>query len=223
MADSGPYLVGIQVGRVRTLDALGDDGRAAPFRSAIVKEAVKGDVAVGPLGLTGDEHASPQFHGGPDKAVLVYCHEHYETWSRDWIPGAGPGGFGENLTISGLDETRVAIGDRLRIGTVELEVTEPRGPCSKLGRRWNRPDLVAEVLRTARPGWYCRVINPGILRAGQVVEHRSGPHAAHTVERIFRITHPAAGAPRHPAPRDLLDWPGLSASLRRSLMKKPGA
>ncbi len=116
--------------------------------TGIFKKPVQGHVPVKRLNLTGDKQADLSVHGGPDKAVYAYPAEHYAYWRRE-LPDRDLtwGTFGENLTTEGLHESSVHIGDRFRIGTVELLVTQPRLPCYKLGIRFERPDMVKRFLR----------------------------------------------------------------------------
>jgi MOSC domain-containing protein YiiM len=141
-------------------------------RTSIWKAPVAGRVAVRRTNLAGDEQSDLRVHGGIEKAVYVYPHEHYAFWRRE-LPGMelGLGNFGENLTSEGLLESKVSIGDRLRIGSAELQVTQPRVPCFKLGLRFGRPDLVKRFLRAGRSGFYLAVLREGELGAGDAIEH----------------------------------------------------
>ena len=98
----------------------------------------------------------------------MYAGDHYPRWRSEW-GGAelGPGAFGENLTVSGLSEDGVCIGDVLELGQVRLQVTQTRQPCATLARRHRRPDLIQEVIDTGRSGWYLRVVGEGVVEAGQ--------------------------------------------------------
>jgi MOSC domain-containing protein YiiM len=145
--------------------------RGERVRTSIWKAPVAGRVAVGPTNLAGDAQSDLSVHGGVEKAVYVYPHEHYEFWRAE-LPGVelGHGQFGENLTSQGLLEDEIAIGDRLRIGSAEFRVTQPRVPCFKLGIRFGRPDLVKRFLRSGRSGFYLAVLREGELGAGDAIE-----------------------------------------------------
>ena len=110
-------------------------------------------------------------HGGPEKAVYAYPTEHYAYWHEE-LPGVPLpwGAFGENLSIEGLLEPAIRVGDVLRIGTVELVVTQPRMPCFKLNLRFQRSDMVKRFLRSCRTGFYFAVIKEGELEAGDAIE-----------------------------------------------------
>jgi MOSC domain-containing protein YiiM len=161
MADSSPRLVSVQRGRVRDL---------GNWTTAFLKEPVLGPVWVESRGVQGDQHADPRFHGGLEKAVLAYSAEHYPAWRAELgLPDMPFGAFAENLTIAGLDETSVRLGDVFDIGEARLQVTQPRGPCVKIARHWERRDLTARVVRTGRTGWYLRVLIEGHVEPGDPV------------------------------------------------------
>jgi MOSC domain-containing protein YiiM len=140
-------------------------------RTGIFKEPVAGPVALRKLNLDGDQQADLTVHGGPDKAVYAYPSEHYAYWREQFPEINLPWGmFGENLTIEGLAEEQVSIGQRFRIGTTELMVTEPRLPCYKLGLRFGRNDIIKRFLASRRTGFYFRVVGEGMLSAGDTIE-----------------------------------------------------
>jgi len=160
-------------------------GRAV--RTGIFKDPVEGRVAVRALNLDGDRQADLTVHGGVSKAVYVYPSEHYAYW-REELPGVElPWGmFGENLTTEGLLEGAVGIGDRFRIGSAQVVVTEPRMPCYKLGLRFRRDDVIKRFLASRRTGFYLAVLNEGEVEAGDRVERLSrDPHGV----TVADITH----------------------------------
>ncbi|MBX3444194.1 MAG: MOSC domain-containing protein [Planctomyces sp.] len=210
-------LVSVQVGAVQTLGAYDAvDPFEKRWTTGIFKQSVAGDVAVHRLGLEGDGQADPRFHGGPDKAVLAYSADHFPEWSDRLGPEPVTGGaFGENLTISGLIEDQVCIGDECRIGDVVLQVTQPRQPCSKLARRWRQRDLPKWVIASGRTGWYFRVLQEGVLRAGLPVERIARPHPDWTITAANRVMY----AKRLPAEdiRPLIALPELSQAWKDEL------
>ncbi|MBC7965972.1 MAG: MOSC domain-containing protein [Fuerstia sp.] len=162
-------ILSIQVGRPQQFDVEG--APAESWTSAIRKTAVSGAVHLGRTGLAGDEQADPVHHGGPDKAVLAYAAKHYETWNAEFPDLNFPaGGFGENLTVAGIDESGGCIGDTFRIGDCLLQISQPRQPCWKLSRRWNFPQLAVLVQQNGRTGWYHRVLQEGVIEAGMALE-----------------------------------------------------
>ena len=159
-------ILSVNVGRPREVEWRGEK-----VRTSIWKAPVAGRVAVRRTNLAGDEQSDLSVHGGPEKAVYVYPSEHYPFWRAE-LPGTelGFGQFGENLTSEGLLESELAIGDRLRIGSAEFQVTQPRVPCFKLGIRFGRPEFVKSFLRAGRSGFYLAVLREGELAAGDTVE-----------------------------------------------------
>jgi len=159
-------ILSVNVGRPREVEWRGEI-----VRTSIWKAPVAGRIALRGVNLAGDEQSDLRVHGGAEKAVYVYPSEHYPFW-RSELPGMeiGFGQFGENLTSEGLLESEVSIGDRLRIGSAELQVTQPRVPCYKLGIRFGRPEMVKRFLRAGRSGFYLSVVREGEIGAGDAVE-----------------------------------------------------
>ncbi|MFY3739960.1 MAG: MOSC domain-containing protein YiiM [Candidatus Nitrosomirales archaeon] len=156
--------------------------------TGIFKEPVKGRVMLRRLNIDGDKQADLSVHGGADKAVYVYPKEHYEYW-RQKLPNMKlPWGmFGENFTTEGLMEDKVKIGDRFRIGTAELKVTQPRLPCYKLGIKFGRADMVKRFLASGRTGFYLAVLREGMVGAGDTIELISQGKSNATVADIVRL------------------------------------
>jgi len=148
--------------------------------SAIRKRARAGRIAVGPLGLDGDEQADPSVHGGLSKAVYAYPQEHYAVWAamrrQAQVDGElQPGDLGENLTITGLPETRAWIGDVLRFPDCEFIVSEPRQPCFKLAAHLGFPHAVKMMAQSGYCGFYLAVKREGSVAAGEAFELIPGP------------------------------------------------
>ncbi len=139
--------------------------------TAIFKEPIKGRAQLRTLNFDGDRQADLKVHGGVDKAVYAYPAEHYDYW-RDELPGiALPWGmFGENLTVEGMFENELNIGDRFRVGAAELVVTQPRMPCYKLAARFDRDDIIKRFLDSGRTGFYFAVVSEGEVGAGDPIE-----------------------------------------------------
>jgi MOSC domain-containing protein YiiM len=146
------------------------------IESAIVKAPVEGPVAVRGVNLEGDDQADRSVHGGPDQAVYAYASEDIVFWSDVTGLDLDAGAFGENLTTAGIDVSGARIGERWRIGTVELRVTGPRIPCFKLEARIGVRGFQKQFLHAGRPGAYFAIAEEGELRAGDAVEvvHRPG-------------------------------------------------
>lgn len=147
------------VGRPAVLGSLG--GR--PVLSGFVKQQVtSSEVELTRENLDGDQQADLTVHGGPDKAVYVYPGEHYPAWNADGFP-LSVGEVGENVSLRGADESQVRLGDRWAWGTAELQVSQPRSPCYKLGMRVGRKEIIPAMLTSGRCGWYLRVLRPGLV------------------------------------------------------------
>ncbi len=176
-------LISVNVGLPRDVE-----WRGRTVTTGIFKSPVKGRVRVRTLNLDGDRQADLSVHGGPDKAVYAYPAEHYEYWRQE-LPGVDlpPGSFGENLTTEGLQETEVRIGDRYRVGSTVVKVTQPRMPCSKLGVKFGRDDMVKRFLASERTGFYFAVVQEGDVAAGDAIEPlERAPHEV-TVSEITRL------------------------------------
>jgi MOSC domain-containing protein YiiM len=159
-----------------------------PVSTGIFKEPVAGRVMMRTLNLDGDRQADLSVHGGPEKAVYVYPSEHYEFWKRELPEMELPWGiFGENLTTTGLFETEVNIGDKFRVGTAEVMVTQPRMPCYKLGIRFGRVDIIKRFLVSERSGFYLSVLKEGEVRAGDEFELLEKSRSSVTVVDITRL------------------------------------
>ena len=143
-------LISTNVGLPRIVTFNGD-----PVSTGIFKEPVAGRVMLRTLNLDGDRQADLSVHGGRSKAVYLYPSEHYDYWKRE-LPGMNlPWGmFGENFTSAGLLESEINIGDRFRVGSAVVIVTEPRMPCYKLGIKFGRSDIVKKFLASGRTGFY---------------------------------------------------------------------
>jgi MOSC domain-containing protein YiiM len=168
-------IVGVQVGRIQPLQA---GGRSV--MSGIRKHPVAGRVGVHSLGLTGDEQADLTVHGGPTKAIYAYPLEHYEFWRASQLalglPAELPyGSLGENLTIIGVSEESLYVGDILHLPDCQLRVTQPRAPCYKFNAVMGDPKAGAKMLRSGWSGFYLAVDRPGSLAAGESFEVRPGP------------------------------------------------
>ena len=197
-------------------------GQVRPFRgddepSAIGKLPVADTVAIGPMGLAGDEQADRTVHGGIDKAIHHYPADHYDWW-RGYLGDAplldAPGAFGENISTAGLDETNVFLGDRFRLGTALVEVSQARQPCWKLDHRFGTKGVMAQVVKTRRTGWYYRVLEPGLVRAGDALGLVERPHPEWPLESLFALLIGGEAKARPADLRALRDVPVLAETWK---------
>ncbi len=180
--------------------------RERTVRTGVWKEPVVGRRMVRRLNVDGDGQADLKGHGGEQRAVLVYQLESYRHWERELGRSEFPyGQFGENFTVDGLSDGEVCIGDRYRIGDASFEVTQPRVTCYRVGLRMDEPRMAALLVSHARPGFYLRVLEEGLVGAGdEIVKIADGPermsvadinallylpgHRAEDLQRALRIS-----------------------------------
>jgi MOSC domain-containing protein YiiM len=187
-------LVSINVGRPVQLSVR----RGRPLMSAIGKAPVDRRVRVAGVNVEGDDQADRRVHGGPEKAVYAYASEDTAWWSQELGRELGPGTFGENLTTAGVDVSGAVIGEVWRIGTVVLQVAQPRFPCAKLGLRFGDIGMVKRFGEANRPGTYLRILTEGELGAGDRVDISERPSHGVTIAQVARAV--------------LLDEAGLAAA-----------
>jgi MOSC domain-containing protein YiiM len=174
-------LLSVQTGRVAPL---GPD--AVP--SAFVKTARRDAVAVTPLGLQGDEQADLDAHGGPEKAVYGYANAHYPAWAKLFPALTFTGGaMGENLTIAGLEEKDICVGDVHSIGSSLLQVCQPRQPCFKFALRHGNKLLPKAMVKNGFAGWYYRVLQTGFVKTGDAISLYDRPNPDFPFTRLIEI------------------------------------
>jgi MOSC domain-containing protein YiiM len=200
-------------------DPASPDPMDRPWRSAFFKRPVVGPVTLAADTIVGDGVADRVNHGGVDKAVLGYAAHHYAGWRHAHGVDAPPGGFGENLTLDGQTELTVCIGDVYAVGDrgVELEVSQPRQPCWKVGRRFRRADVPQRVIDTGFTGWYFRVRSTGQMAAGDVVRLVDRPYGDLTVATLNDMRYG-----RRPVTRAACDCEALAAGWRASFRRRLG-
>ena len=218
-------IAAVHVGSITRLENAGRGGRG--LMTAFRKLPVAGAIAVGTMGLAGDAQANRRYHGGPEKAVYGYPVSGYAGWRADFPDIAdafGPGAMGENLVITGQDEADICIGDIIRCGSATLQVSQIREPCSTLAAVLGTRRVVRAMVRTARCGWYYRVIESGTIGAGDAhhVIERHNPHWS--VDRFAR--HVATRGGDAAAWRQLATLPGLTPEWQlraAAALGSPGA
>lgn len=176
-------IVSVNVGKPRVVPFLGKE-----VSTGIFKSPVDGAVMVRMLNLDGDEQADLRVHGGREKAVYAYPYQHYMGWQQDFPQHDFPiGAFGENLTVDGLDETTINIGDRFQAGECELQVTQPRFPCFKLGIRFGDPKMIKHFLQRNQPGVYFSVVKEGSVKKGDLLTLLKKSDSQLTITDIVRL------------------------------------
>jgi MOSC domain-containing protein YiiM len=179
-------VLSVNVGRPREVES-----RGRIVQTSIWKAPRAGRIRVNQLNIEGDQQSDLSVHGGIDKAVYVYPSEHYELWRRELPDMEIPwGALGENLTIEGLLESDVRVGDGLAIGSALFEVTQPRLPCYKLGIRFGRDDMIKRFLLSGRSGFYLAVLQEGEIGAGDTIaleaRHGGAPTIAEVAAQYLR-------------------------------------
>lgn len=213
-----PILVSVQVGRPQNFEG-SVCGSDKPWTSGIIKRVVTDTVMVRRTNLDGDQQADLVHHGGQDKAVLAYPQENYAFWHMEFPDVEWKNGcFGENLTLRGLTEADVCIGDVFSLGDCLLQISQPRQPCWKLSRRWDLPKLAVRVQQTRRTGWYLRVVQEGEIASGQTMSLVERNHPQWTITQCNEVMF---ARPRD-ADRDikLASCEALSTSWKQSLSKR---
>lgn len=190
-----------------------------PVLTGIYKQPVAGAVPVCKLGMEGDGQADLTVHGGPFQALYAYPVEHYAHWERELgVESFSPGTFGENLTIKGLLETDVCIGDVYCIGSLVVEVTSPRIPCFKFAHKIGRSDILKPFLQSGRSGFYLRVVVEGSITAGTAVEIVSRDPRQVTVRALLGMFRLGEGTAE--SIRQALEIDALSPIIRKDLEGK---
>lgn len=176
--------------------------------SSIFREPVGHPVRVSERGLQGDGVAQP-YHGGPDAAICAHLADHYRFWNAHFGMQLAAGGVGENITLDGITEDDVCVGDTVRIGTVLAQVSGPRVPCANQARRVGRRDWVKLTIHENRTGFYLRVLKTGILKPGDpyVLEERPNEGASiPAINRCAYLAFDAEFAMRLIAMPELVGW-----------------
>jgi len=184
--------------------------------SAFIKSAVSGPIKAGALGLDGDHQADLSVHGGPEKAVYAYPSARYPDWAAafpDLAPRFIAGAMGENLTVDGMDEDDLCVGDVHAIGGALLQVCQPRQPCFKLALALGEPRLARHMVRTGHSGWYYRVLREGSIAAGDALVLAERPNPGFGFPRLVTIVN--RGGATLPELHDLAAMPGLASNIGR--------
>ena len=202
-------LLSIQVGRPAPVEWEGKT-----LMTGIFKSSIPGPVWVRKFNIEGDGQGDLDVHGGEDKAVYAYSADIYDWWKRELGVAELPyGAFGENLTIAGLDENRLCVGDVLALGDCRLQVVEPRFPCFTLGVKFRDMEIIKTFLRSGRPGIYFRVLQEGMISAGDKAAVAQADPERVPLNALFEMKIRGALAPE--VLRRLLRIPHLNETWRK--------
>jgi MOSC domain-containing protein YiiM len=184
-------LESIQVGTPqRYALPVAEGGRARSWKTSFFRQPSRERRWLATTHLVGNAQADLKHHGTLDQALLLYAAMHYPVWRQELgRPEIGSGGFAENFTVDGLDETTACIGDVYAVGDAHIQVTGPRYPCVKISRRWGIPTPTARVAETGCTGWYCRVLQEGWVEPGMAVGLVNRPYPTITVARVNDFGH----------------------------------
>ena len=177
-------VLSVNVGTPREIEWLG-----RREQTSIWKYPVEGRLEVRGVNIAGDDQANREVHGGPEKAVYAYAREDEEWWEKELGRELEPGVFGENLTVRDVDVTGAVVGERWEVGSVILEVAQPRIPCWKLGARMGQQAFPVYFAAAGRPGAYLRIVQEGELGAGDDIRVGSKPEHGVSVGDVARIYH----------------------------------
>lgn len=178
------YIVSINAAQPATIHFNGET-----VETGIFKKPQQGNVKITQFGVQGDAIVDKNVHGGLDQAVYLYQEEDYHWWSNELGKPLSPGLFGENITVAGLADVSLVIGDRLLINDVELEITAPRTPCYKLATRMEDSAFAKKFVRAQRPGAYARVLREGHISAGDTITLQQTKGDFASIAEVFELWH----------------------------------
>ena len=205
------FIHSIYVGRPKTLT---DD--RGEWRSSIYRDLATGPVELAIRGLAGDK-VTYRYHGSPDAAVCGHLLDHYHFWNTEYGMNLQAGDVGENFTLENITEDDICIGDIYRVGTAQVQISSPRIPCENQARRIGRSDWIKLTLQALRPGFYLRVLESGVVQAGDEfkLEERLNPGSSLTLfNRCWYHEFDPALAEK------FTTMPGLSAWWQKRFAKK---
>ena len=154
-------------------------------RTGIDKRSVSGPIDFKNNGVAGDRIIDTNVHGGYDQAVYAYAKEDAQWWEKEIGEKISAGRFGENLTTEGIDVNAALVGEKWKIGSVILEVSQPRIPCRVFAGFWKRATLIKDFTQAGRPGAYLRIIQEGIAQAGDSIEVIYKPDHSISIKDLF--------------------------------------
>jgi MOSC domain-containing protein YiiM len=205
-------IVSVNVGKPHKVDRAGRQ-----YETSIDKYPIAGRVAVHTTNLDGDAQADLRVHGGPEQAIYVYGTDNYAYWRTELARDLPWGTFGENLTIEGLRDEEVMIGDQFKVGATILMVTRPRIPCFKLAGKLDQANMIDRVLASGRTGFYFSVIQEGDVAADDLLTLVSRNEQSMTVREISELVRDSSNIA---GLQQAVALEGLAGNLRSSLQRK---
>jgi MOSC domain-containing protein YiiM len=207
------------IGRAKTY---GDDNAERKmdreWTTAIYRRPTDEAVFLTETGFQNDEVGDKKNHGGPEKAVFCYTAAHYDEWKIELDQGIGPGAFGENLAVTGLDESNVCIGDIYRLGEARIQISQPRRPCWRPARRHRVIDLALRIEDSGRTGWYFRVLGEGHVTAGDRFGLLERPNPEWTIDACNEVMYKQTEKPG--LTENLRDLEPLAESWKKTMQKR---
>lgn len=192
------------------------DGGHKKTKSGIFKKPVSQAILLNCLGFEGDGVGDTRIHGGEDKAVCAYCVDHFPYWENKLQREIAPGSFGENLSLRGMTETDINIGDIFEIGMAQIEVSQPRQPCHKLNKVFNEQSMACEVQKTGFSGYYLRVLKTALVEPDASIKRIH--EGSFSIEKANALLRKGGANIQHM--EELVSLPALSADWREMMQKR---
>lgn len=212
-------LESICVGKIRSYTSDEPISGRKAWTTAFHKSPLNGPALFAQDKITGDEQGDRKHHGGRDQAALACSVDHHPAWKKKYAVDEIPfGAFGENLSVRGVTDSDVCVGDVWQIGNVKLVVTKPRQPCSTFARCWREPELVDHVIATRSGGWYLRILVAGSVEAPHTIELIERPSPNWTIARLMEAFYERKDD--HKLARELAQLETLSMSWREIFAKR---
>lgn len=204
-------ILSIQVGKPKLASF-----RGAEVSTGIFKDPVTGPVRLGLLNLEGDGQADLKVHGGREKALYAYGYDVYPRWKELRPKDAFPmGAFGENLTVDTLSEDQIFVGDTYRLGSARVQACQPRFPCQKLAVKFQDLGILKQFNALKRPGVYYRVLEEGVVAAGDTFQLIEREKISVSIQELFEIVRPEKDGLHRV--REILSVGALSESWKKKL------
>ena len=194
------------------------DGGPKKYKSGIFKTPVSGPIFLDHLGLKGDGVGDTKIHGGEDLALCVYCVEHMSYWNEKLNRKLESGSLGENLSVEGMLETDVNIGDIFEVGSAQVQISQPRQPCHKLNKVFNDQSMACSIKKTGFSGYYLRVLKAGLVESGSTLKLIHKDANGFSIENANALLR--KGGMNVQNMEDLISLPALSNSWRIMIQKR---